>query len=210
VHINTLTAWWYAPMNVNIAPFNNEKARHAVNYAVDRKAMVNLFGGPVLASPVCQVLPPGFPGHVDYCPYTKDPGEKMSAPDMEKAKQLVGYDKIRQEQRANDGRRNGKLLGVGISTYIEMCGLAPSQILAAVKYGAGGWEAATIRCLPTGKVVLVTGTSPHGQGHETTWSQILADALGVKFEDVEVLHGDTAISAQGLDTYGSRSLAAGG
>ena len=61
-----------------------------------------------------------------------------------------------------------------------------------------------------GKVVLVTGTSPHGQGHETTWSQILADALGVKFEDVEVLHGDTAISAQGLDTYGSRSLAAGG
>jgi carbon-monoxide dehydrogenase large subunit len=79
-----------------------------------------------------------------------------------------------------------------------------------VNFGAGGWEAASIRCLPTGKVVLVTGTSPHGQGHETTWSQILADALGVKFEDVEVLHGDTAISAQGLDTYGSRSLAAGG
>ena len=79
-----------------------------------------------------------------------------------------------------------------------------------MNFGAGGWEAATIRCLPTGKVVLVTGTSPHGQGHETTWSQILADALGVKFEDVEVLHGDTAISAQGLDTYGSRSLAAGG
>jgi peptide/nickel transport system substrate-binding protein len=89
VHINPLTAWWYAPMNVNIPPFNNEKARQAVNYAVDRNALVNLFGGPALASPVCQVLPPGFPGHQPFCFYTKDPGEKWSAPDMEKAKQLV-------------------------------------------------------------------------------------------------------------------------
>jgi len=89
VHINTLTAWWYAPLNTNLAPFDNLKARQAVNYAVDRKTLVNLFGGPVLASPVCQVLPPGFPGHVDYCPYTKDPGTKWSAPDMAKAKQLV-------------------------------------------------------------------------------------------------------------------------
>ena len=89
VYINTLTAMWYAPMNVNIAPFNNEKARQAVNFAIDRNALVNLFGGPVLASPICQVLPPGFPGHVPYCPYTKDPGAKWSAPDLEKAKALV-------------------------------------------------------------------------------------------------------------------------
>ena len=89
VHINTLTAWWYAPMNVNIPPFDNIKARQAVNYAVDRTAMVNLFGGPVIAAPVCQVLPPGFPGHQPFCLYTKNPGEKWSAPDMEKAKQLV-------------------------------------------------------------------------------------------------------------------------
>jgi peptide/nickel transport system substrate-binding protein len=89
VFINTLTAWWYAPMNTNIPPFNNVKARQALNFAVDRNALVNLFGGPVLASPVCQVLPPGFPGHVDYCPYTKDPGATWSSPDMEKAKQLV-------------------------------------------------------------------------------------------------------------------------
>ncbi len=89
VYINTLTAWWYAPMNTRIAPFDNEKARQAVSYAIDRNALVNLFGGPVLASPVCQVLPPGFPGHEPYCPYTKDPGEKWSAPDIEKAKQLV-------------------------------------------------------------------------------------------------------------------------
>ena len=89
VHVTPLTAWWYVPMNTNLAPFDNIKVRQAVNYAIDRKALVNLFGGPVLASPVCQVLPPGFPGHVDYCPYTKDPGAKWTAPDMAKAKQLV-------------------------------------------------------------------------------------------------------------------------
>ena len=72
-----------------LAPFDNVKVRQAVNYAIDRNTLVNLFGGPVLASPVCQVLPPGFPGHEDYCPYTKNPGAKWSAPDMEKAKQLV-------------------------------------------------------------------------------------------------------------------------
>ncbi len=89
VHITPLTAWWYAPMNTRLAPFDNVKVRQALNYAIDRNALVNIFGGPVLAQPVCQVLPPGFPGHVDYCPYTKDPGAKWSAPDMEKAKQLV-------------------------------------------------------------------------------------------------------------------------
>lgn len=89
VHLTPLTAWWYAPMNTNLAPFDNIKARQAVNFALDRNAMVKLFGGPVLATPVCQVLPPGFPGHVDYCPYSKDPGAKWSAPDLDKAKQLV-------------------------------------------------------------------------------------------------------------------------
>jgi carbon-monoxide dehydrogenase large subunit len=129
---------------------------------------------------------------------------------MEKAKRLVGYDEVRREQQANDGRRDGKLLGVGLSTYIEMCGLAPSQVLAALKYGAGGWEAATIRCHPTGKVTVITGTSPHGQGHVTTWSQIAADALGIDPDDVDVLHGDTAVSALGMDSYGSRSASVGG
>ena len=89
VNITPLTAWWYVPMNTRMAPFDNIKVRQAVNFAIDRKALVNLFGGPVLASPICQVLPPGFPGHEPYCPYTKNPGEKWSAPDMEKAKQLV-------------------------------------------------------------------------------------------------------------------------
>jgi peptide/nickel transport system substrate-binding protein len=89
VHVTPLTAMWYAPMNVNIPPFNNEKARQAVSYALDRNALVKIFGGKVLAQPVCQVLPPSFPGHVDYCPYSKDAGAKWSAPDMAKAKQLM-------------------------------------------------------------------------------------------------------------------------
>jgi carbon-monoxide dehydrogenase large subunit len=132
------------------------------------------------------------------------------APTFQKAKELVGYAELRREQQQNDGRRDGKLLGVGVSTYIEMCGLAPSQVLAAVKATAGGWEAATIRCHPTGKVTVVTGTSPHGQGHVTTWAQITADALGVEPDDIEVIHGDTEFSPTGLDTYGSRSISVGG
>jgi carbon-monoxide dehydrogenase large subunit len=90
-----------------------------------------------------------------------------------------------------------------------MCGLAPSRILGAIRYAAGGWEQATIRYLPTGSVQAVIGTSPHGQGHETTWAQIVGDRLGCDLEAVEVLHGDTSISHHGLDTYGSRSLAIG-
>jgi carbon-monoxide dehydrogenase large subunit len=91
-----------------------------------------------------------------------------------------------------------------------MCGLAPSRVLGSLAYAAGGWESASIRMLPTGKVEVVTGVSAHGQGHETAWSQIVADQLGVPFEDIRVLHGDTQISPKGMDTYGSRSLAVGG
>jgi carbon-monoxide dehydrogenase large subunit len=91
-----------------------------------------------------------------------------------------------------------------------MCGLAPSRVLGSLDYGAGGWEQASIRMLPTGKVEVVTGSSAHGQGHETAWSQIVADQLGVPFEDIRVLHGDTQVSPRGMDTYGSRSLAVGG
>jgi peptide/nickel transport system substrate-binding protein len=89
VQINPLTAFWYVPMNTRLAPFNNLKARQAVNYAIDRQTTVNLFGGPNLATPSCQVLPAGFPGHEPYCPYTKNPGMPWSAPDVEKAKRLV-------------------------------------------------------------------------------------------------------------------------
>jgi len=139
---------------------------------------------------------------------TYDSGDYEAATD--KALALFGYDDLRAEQRARNERGDPVRLGIGVSTFTEMCGLAPSRVLRNLRYGAGGWEAASIRMLPTGKVEVVTGTSPHGQGHETCWSQIAADVLGVPFEDVEVLHGDTKSSPQGMDTYGSRSLAVGG
>jgi len=101
-------------------------------------------------------------------------------------------------------------LGIGISTFTEMCGLAPSRVVGSLRYGVGGWENATVRVLATGKIEVVTGSSAHGQGHETAWSQIVADKLGVPFEDIRVLHGDTQVSAKGMDTYGSRSLTVGG
>jgi len=88
-HLTPLTAFWYAPMNVNIPPFTSLKARQAVNYAIDRNALIKIFGGPKLATPSCQVLPPGFPGNKPYCPYTKNPGTTWTAPDVAKAKQLV-------------------------------------------------------------------------------------------------------------------------
>jgi carbon-monoxide dehydrogenase large subunit len=127
-----------------------------------------------------------------------------------KAMELFDYDGLRAEQAGRRASGDPVQLGIGISTYTEMCGLAPSRVLGSLRYGAGGWEHAAVRMLPTGKVEVVTGVSPHGQGNETAWSQIVADELGVAFDDVEVLHGDTRSSVKGLDTYGSRSLAVGG
>jgi carbon-monoxide dehydrogenase large subunit len=127
-----------------------------------------------------------------------------------KAKELFGYDELRQEQQRRRDSGDPVQLGIGVSTFTEMCGLAPSRVLGSLAYGAGGWEHAAIRMLPTGKVEVVTGSSAHGQGHETAWSQIVADRLGVPFEDIRVLHGDTQVSPKGMDTYGSRSLAVGG
>src|SRR5487761_1744749 len=126
------------------------------------------------------------------------------------AKQLFRYDELRKEQAERNSAGAAVRLGIGISTFTEMCGLAPSRVLGSLRYAAGGWENASIRMLPTGKVEVVTGSSAHGQGHETAWSQIVADQLGVPFEDVRVLHGDTAIAPKGMDTYGSRSLVVGG
>ncbi|TQL51555.1 xanthine dehydrogenase family protein molybdopterin-binding subunit [Ornithinicoccus hortensis] len=127
-----------------------------------------------------------------------------------RAKELFGYDELRREQQQRRESGDPVQLGIGISTFTEMCGLAPSRVLGSLNYGAGGWEHASVRMLPTGKVEVITGSSAHGQGHETAWSQIVADKLGVPFEDVEVLHGDTQISHKGMDTYGSRSLVVGG
>ncbi len=127
-----------------------------------------------------------------------------------KARQIFGYDELRKEQMERRASGDKVQLGIGVSTFTEMCGLAPSRVLGQLLYAAGGWEYASVRMLPTGKVEVITGSSAHGQGHETAWSQIAADALGVPFEDVRVLHGDTQVSHKGMDTYGSRSLTVGG
>lgn len=139
---------------------------------------------------------------------TYDSGNYEQATDQAMA--AFDYPGLRREQEERRQRGDRVQLGIGISTFTEMCGLAPSRVLGSLSYGAGGWEAASIRMLATGKVEVITGASAHGQGHETAFSQIVADQLGVPFEDVEVLHGDTQISPKGLDTYGSRSLVVGG
>jgi aerobic carbon-monoxide dehydrogenase large subunit len=142
------------------------------------------------------------------CGLEYDSGNYEAATD--KATQMFGYDDLRSEQQRRRESNDRVQLGIGVSTFTEMCGLAPSRVLGSLNYGAGGWEHASVRMLPTGKVEVVTGVSPHGQGHETAWSQIVADRLGVAFDDVEVLHGDTQTSHKGMDTYGSRSLVVGG
>jgi carbon-monoxide dehydrogenase large subunit len=147
-------------------------------------------------------------------PFTTVAGLEYDSGNYENATQqaleLIGYDELRAEQQRRREAGDPVQLGIGFSTFTEMCGLAPSRVLGSLAYGAGGWESASIRMLPTGKVEVVTGSTPHGQGHETAWSQLVADQLGVPFEDVEVLHGDTAVSPRGMDTYGSRSLVVGG
>jgi len=139
---------------------------------------------------------------------TIDAGDYHGA--LDKLLELLGLAGLEAEQQARRERGDVRQIGVGFSTYNEMCGLAPSRILGAIRYAVGGWDSATIRFQPLGSVQVITGTSPHGQSHETTWAQIVADQLGVDVDQVEVLHGDTAVSQLGMDTYGSRSLAVGG
>ena len=139
---------------------------------------------------------------------TYDTGNYEAA--TEKALAMFDYDGLRAEQAQRRAAGDPVQLGIGISTFTEMCGLAPSRTLGALKYVAGGWEHCTVRALPTGKIEVVTGTSPHGQGHETAWSQIASSILGVPVEDIEVIHSDTGRAPYGMDTYGSRSLAVGG
>jgi carbon-monoxide dehydrogenase large subunit len=129
---------------------------------------------------------------------------------LDKLLEHVDYAAFRQEQERLRGE--GIYRGIGFSTYTEICGLAPSRVVGPSGFGlqAGGWESALVRVHLTGTVTAFTGTSPHGQGHETGFAQIVADRLGVDPEQVEVIHGDTSQGPNGLDTYGSRSLAVGG
>jgi len=134
---------------------------------------------------------------------TYDSGDYVTS--LDRALQIAGYDKLRAEQR--DARAKGRYLGIGLATYVEICALGPS---AAAPPGVGWWESATVRVEPSGKVTVMTGASPHGQGQETTFAQIAADALGIDLNDVTVIHGDTAIVQYGIGTFGSRGTAVGG
>ncbi|ARA93169.1 MAG: xanthine dehydrogenase family protein molybdopterin-binding subunit [Bacteroidetes bacterium] len=127
---------------------------------------------------------------------------------LDKALEMIGYEDFRREQA--EARKQGRLLGIGFSSYIEACGIAPSQVVGALGARAGLYESGGIRVHPTGKVEVFTGTHSHGQGHETTFAQIVAHELGIPLENVEVVHGDTSRVPFGMGTYGSRSLAVGG
>jgi len=126
---------------------------------------------------------------------------------LDKALGLFDYAAFRKEQQA--ARKQGRYLGVGFSTYVEACGLAPSQVAGALGAQAGLYESATVRVHPTGKVTVFTGSHSHGQGHETTFAQVAADELQVPMEDVEIVHGDTGQVPFGMGSYGSRSAAVG-
>ena len=130
------------------------------------------------------------------------------AANLEKALQVFDYKAFREEQRR--AREEGRLLGVGFSTYIEICGMAPSAVASALGAGAGLWESSTVRVHPSGTVTVFTGTSPHGQGHETSFAQIASSKLGILMDDIDVVHGDTDRQQFGTGTFGSRSLAVGG
>jgi len=124
-------------------------------------------------------------------------------PALDLALEKAGYQDLRRRQQELRGQ--GRYLGIGLSTYVEICGIGPSAIVPG-----GGWEGGTVRVERTGKVTVLTGTSPHGQGGETAFSQIVADELGVPMEDVTVIHGDTAQVPFGVGTFGSRAIAIGG
>lgn len=127
---------------------------------------------------------------------------------LKKGLEILGYEDFRKAQK--EATNNGKLLGVGFSTYIEACGIAPSAVVGSLGARAGLFEVGQVRVQPTGKVSVYTGSHQHGQGHETTFAQVVADKLGIAMEDVEIVHGDTEAVAFGMGTYGSRSIAVGG
>ncbi len=145
-------------------------------------------------------------GHDIALGLTYDSGD-YEAP-LDKALEAVSYADLRAEQESS--RAEGRHMGIGVSTYVEICGLGPSQVAGAVGFQGGLWEGATIKVTPTGKVSVAIGSSPHGQGEETTFAQVVADEIGVDVDDVEVLHGDTDNTPMGWGTYGSRTTAVSG
>ena len=183
--------------------------RPEATHLVER--MVDLVAGELKMDPV-EVRRKNFIQPNEF-PFTQNFGLVVDSGDYEKALdralEMAGYADLRRKQA--DMRKQGRYLGIGVSTWIELCGFGPSAATAPATGGIALVESAQVRVTPTGSVIVYTGTHSHGQGHETTFSQIVADQLGVPIESVELRHGDTAEgTAFGYGTYGSRSLAVGG
>jgi carbon-monoxide dehydrogenase large subunit len=152
------------------------------------------------------ISPDAFPYQTQVA-LTYDSGNYEAA--LDKALDLADYSTLREEQERRRAE-GGKLLGIGLSSYIEACGIAPSAVVGSLGAQAGLYESAKVRVHPTGTVTVYTGSSAHGQGHETTFAQIVAEYLSVDIEAVDVIHGDTQEVQFGMGTYGSRSAAVGG
>jgi carbon-monoxide dehydrogenase large subunit len=172
--------------------------------------LIDLLASEIKVDPVevrrRNLIPPFENGHAVITGLSYDSGNFQGA--LDKALAHVGYENLRKEQAA--ARAKGRHIGIGVATYVEICGLGPSQVAGAVGFQGGLWESAIVRFHPSGKVHVFVGVSPHGQGEETTFAQIVADELGVAVTDVKVVHGDTDNTPMGWGTYGSRATAVGG
>ncbi|MGH7497469.1 MAG: xanthine dehydrogenase family protein molybdopterin-binding subunit, partial [Gemmatimonadales bacterium] len=174
-------------------------------YLVER--LVDIFARKIGMDPVevrrRNFIPP------DKFPYTVATGITYDSgnyePALDKALKIADYKGFRSQQA--EARKNGRFLGVGVVSYIEICGLGPSQVAGAVGFGGGLYDSAVVRVYPTGMVRVYIGASPHGQGEETTFAQVVAEEFGYPIENVEIVHGDTETTPQGWGTYGSRSTA---
>jgi carbon-monoxide dehydrogenase large subunit len=177
--------------------------RPEATYLIER--VMDLVAAELKKDPI-EVRRKNFPQPKDF-PYATPTGLIYDSGDYEKALDLAlkvaDYKKLRQEQAKL--RKDGRYMGIGISTYVEICGMGPSSAMPA-----GGWESATVRVEPTGRACIMTGSSPHGQGQETTFAQMGADILGIDPSQVQVVHGDTSIVPYGIGTFGSRATAVGG
>ena len=182
--------------------------RPEATYLVER--MMDRYAAEIGADPAevrrKNLIAPFEDGHEVATAVVYDSGNYEAA--LDRALELVGYDDFRAEQAA--AREQGRHLGIGLSTYVEICGMAPSAVAYTLGARAGVWESALVRVHPTGKVTVFTGSSGHGQGHDTTFAQLAAAELGVPVEDVEVVHGDTDKVQMGTGTFGSRSAVCGG
>ncbi len=199
-----------------IAPFTNTTpvdayrgaGRPEATYLIER--MVDLFADEIGMDPAevrrKNFIPPFDDSYEIPLGVMYDSGNYEAA--LDRALEIIGYENFKEEQA--QARSEGRLVGIGFCSYVEICGGAPSAIAVTLGARAGLWESAIVRVHPTGKATVYTGSSAHGQGHETTFAQLAASELGVPVEDVDVVHGDTGQVQFGTGTFGSRSAAVGG